>query len=61
MTGSRDVMDLVDGGSLDDYIAQKRAPLTSAELLAIAEPILDAMEHAHTPLESSTAISSRRT
>ena len=41
------VMELVDGGSLEGYITTRKKPFTADELMQIAVPILDAMQHAH--------------
>jgi tRNA A-37 threonylcarbamoyl transferase component Bud32 len=41
------VMELVDGGSLEEYIAKRKRPFSQDELLQLAVPILDAMAHAH--------------
>ncbi|MBA3463098.1 MAG: serine/threonine protein kinase [Deltaproteobacteria bacterium] len=41
------VMELVDGGSLEDYIQKRKKPFTADDLLQLAVPILDAMAHAH--------------
>jgi tRNA A-37 threonylcarbamoyl transferase component Bud32 len=41
------VMELVDGGSLEELITKRKKPFTVDELLQLAVPILDAMAHAH--------------
>jgi serine/threonine-protein kinase len=41
------IMDLVEGGSLEEHLSTLQRPMSSDAFLTLAAPILDAMAHAH--------------